>query len=264
MCSERGWHGMAIEVGGTVQIESRYVDDHTLVALSGPLSLSTAPRVGNTLTKLLALDQPVVVDLSGLDLGWRPAVEVFATALQAGGGWPLARMVLFGADADLAEALHTVRVDERVPLAVDYSAARGRVDAPPDVVHRQVKLPNFSGASVIARSAAANACRDWELPDLAPNAGLIAGELVLNAVEHARCAPQMTLTLHKTEITINVRDGLRCTPPRPQLRCVGQPGGWGLLMVTALATRWGVTVHDNGKTVWVKLVRSTSRLDMRP
>ncbi len=35
-------------------------------------------------------------------------------------------------------------------------------------------------------------------------------------------------------------------------------------MVTALATRWGVTVHDNGKTVWVKLVRSTSRLDMRP
>jgi hypothetical protein len=264
VCSERGWHGMAIEVGGTVQIESRYGDDHTLVALSGPLSLSTAPRVGNTLTKLLALDQPVVVDLSGLDLGWRPAVEVFATALQAGGGWPLARMVLFGADADLAEALHTVRVDERVPLAVDYSAARGRVDAPPDVVHRQVKLPNFSGASVIARSAAANACRDWELPDLAPNAGLIAGELVLNAVEHARCAPQMTLTLHKSQITINVRDGLRCTPPRPQLRCVGQPGGWGLLMVTALATRWGVTVHDNGKTVWVKLVRSTSRLDMRP
>jgi len=94
---------MAIEVGGTVQIESRYVDDHTLVALSGPLSLSTAPRVGNTLTKLLARDQPVVVDLSGLDLGWRPAVEVFATALQAGGVWPLARMVLFGADADLAE-----------------------------------------------------------------------------------------------------------------------------------------------------------------
>jgi hypothetical protein len=255
---------MAIEVGGTVQIESRCVDDHTLVALSGPLSLSTAPYVGSTLTKMLARDRPVVVDVSGLELGWRPAVEVFSSALRAGGGWPLARMVLFGADADLSEALHTTRVDERVPLAVDYSAARGRVDAPPDVVHRQIKLPNFSGASVIARSAAANACRDWELADLAPNAGLIAGELVLNAVEHARCAPQMTLTLHKTEITINVRDGLRCTPPRPQLRCVGQPGGWGLLMVTALATRWGVTVHDNGKTVWVKLARSTSRLDMRP
>jgi hypothetical protein len=28
-------------------------------------------------------------------------------------------------------------------------------------------------------------------------------------------------------------------------------------MVTALATRWGVTVHDDGKTVWVKLARST-------
>jgi anti-anti-sigma regulatory factor len=255
---------MVIEVGGTVQIESRHVDDHTLVALSGPLSLSTAPRVGDTLTKLLARNQPVVVDLSGLELGWCPAVEVFSAALQAGGGWPLARMVLFGANADLAEALHTVRVDERVPLTVDYSAARGRIDNPPQVVLRQVGLPNFSGACVIARAAAAGACRDWELPDLAPNAGLIAGELVLNAVEHARCAPQLTLTLHRSGITISVRDGLRCTPPRPRLRCVGESGGWGLLMVTALATRWGVIVHDDGKTVWVELARSTSRLDMRP
>ena len=112
---------------------------------------------------------------------------------------------------------------------------------------------------MLARSAAVDACRDWELPDLAPNAGLIAGELVLNAVEHARCPPQMTLTLHKTEITIGVRDDLRCTPPRPQLRCVGQLGGWGLLMVTALATRWGVTLHDDGKTVWVDLARNTPR-----
>jgi len=34
-------------------------------------------------------------------------------------------------------------------------------------------------------------------------------------------------------------------------------------MVTALATRWGVTVHDDGKTVWVTLACSTSRLDAR-
>jgi hypothetical protein len=259
-----GGRGMVIEVGGTVQIESRHIDDHTLVALSGPLSLSTAHHVGDALTRMLARNRPVVVDVSGLELGWCPAVEVFSAALRAGGGWPLARMVLFGADAHLSEALHIRRVDERVPLTVDYSVARGRVDTPPEVVVRQVSLPNFSGASLIARSAAANACRDWELPDLAPNAGLIAGELVLNSVEHARCAPQMTLTLHKTEITISVRDSLRCTPPRPQLRCVGQPGGWGLFMVTALATRWGVFVHDDGKTVWVELARSTSRLDMRP
>jgi hypothetical protein len=259
-----GGRGMVIEVGGTVQIESRHVDDHTLVALSGPLSLSTARYVGNTLTKMLARNRPVVVDVSGLELGWRPAVEVFSAALQAGGGWPLARMVLFGADAHLSEALHTRRADERVPLTVDYSAARGRLDAPPEVVVRQVSLPNFSGASVIARSAAANACRDWELPDLAPNAGLIAGELVLNAIEHAHCAPQMTLTLHRGGITISVRDSLRCSPPRPQLRCVGQPGGWGLFMVTALATRWGVTMHDDGKSMWVTLSCSTSPLDLRP
>jgi hypothetical protein len=254
---------MVVEVGGTVQVESRHVDDHTLLSLSGPLSLSTAPRVGNTLTKLLARARPVVVDLSGLEVGWRPAVEVFSAALQAAGGWPLARMVLFGADAGMTEALHAARVDERVPLTGDHLAARRRVDAPPAVVHRHVSLPNFSGACVIARSAAVAACQDWELPDLAPNAGLISSELVLNALEHARCAPQMTLTLRNTEITISIRDGLRCIPPRPQLRCVGQPGGWGLLMVTALATRWGVTVHDDGKTVWVTLECSTSRLEAR-
>jgi hypothetical protein len=249
---------MVVEVGGTVQVEPQHVGDHTVVALSGPLSLSTAPRVGNALAKLLACGRPVLVDVGGLELGWRPAVEVFPAALRAGGGWPLARMTLFGADADLTEALHAVRADERVPLAGDYPAARMRVGVAPEVVHRHLDLPSFAGASVIARSAVVEACRDWELPDLASNTGLIAAELVLNAVEHAHCAPHMTLTLRRTEITVSVRDDLRCTPPRPQLRCVGQPGGWGLLMVTALATRWGVTLHDDGKTVWAAFSRGAS------
>jgi hypothetical protein len=161
--------------------------------------------------------------------------------------------VLFDPDPQLAEALRAVRVDERVPLADDYLAAQSRVDAPPEVVHRHVSLPNFPGAGGLARSAAIDACRDWELPALVSDAGLIAGELVINAVEHAQCAPQMTLALRRTELTIGVRDDLLCAPPRPQLRCVGQPGGWGLLMVTALASRWGVTLHDDGKTVWARL-----------
>jgi hypothetical protein len=242
-----------VEIGGVVHVDAQRADDHTLVSLVGPLSLSTTPQVGKVLLAHFAAGPPVLVDLSRLEPGWPPAVEVFHAALQAGGGWPLARLVLFAAEPAMVAALQALDVVERVPLANDYPAARARCADPPDVVDRYVNLVDDPTSARLARDAARAACHDWRIPHVAADLALIASELVINAVEHAYSAPRMTVSLEQSAVTVSVRDDLPGAAPRPQLACVGAPGGQGLLMVTALSTRWGVIPHDDGKTVWARL-----------
>jgi hypothetical protein len=140
-----------------------------------------------------------------------------------------------------------------VPLVADRAAARAHRDVRPEEVHRHVALTEGLTAGPSARAAVVEACREWRVPHVAATVALIANELVINAVAHARSAPQLTICLRNSDVTVNVRDRLRCPDPRPQLRPVDRPGGWGLLMVTALAGRWGVTGHDDGKTVWASV-----------
>ena len=134
----------------------------------------------------------------------------------------------------------------------------GAVDSPP-LLERRFDLPCSAASGPFARSVAWNACQDWSLPDHAADLGAIARELVLNAVQHARSAPVMTIRPPGQEIVVSVRDGLRCPPPRPQLSTADDPGGWGLWVVTGLATRWGVSEHDDGKTVWAALTVLSGR-----
>lgn len=123
----------------------------------------------------------------------------------------------------------------------------------PVVLQRRVDLPCSDASGPLARSVAWRACRDWSVPDSAADLGAIARELVLNAVQHACSAPVMTIGRSVQDIVVGVRDGLRCPPPGPRLPTADDPAGWGLWVVTALATRWGVDEHDDGKTVWAAL-----------
>ncbi len=252
----------AAEVGGEVRTEVERRPDHTLVRLDGPLSRSTAPRVGTAVVHLLAEGRPVLADVSRLRLGRAAAVEVFPMALHGGGGWPVARLVLFGADADLTAALQAARVPEHVPLAADHRAATEQMHRRPEVVHRQFHLLNRPASGRFARHAADTACRDWDIPHVASDLALIADELVINVVEHTDSTAALTLSLRGADVTVSVRDDLPRSSPRPQLSCVGRPCGRGLQVVTALATRWGVTQHADGKTVWASL--STAPSAARP
>ena len=51
-----------------------------------------------------------MADVSRLQLDWAPAPEVFVAAVTSAGGWPHARLVLFGADAPTAERLRSCRI----------------------------------------------------------------------------------------------------------------------------------------------------------
>jgi hypothetical protein len=250
--ADRGrWPG--VEVGGQVRSEVERPSHHLVMHPDGVLSRSTASHVGRALVELLADGRPVLVELAGLRLGWAPAVEVYPMALNTLGGWPTARLVLFAADHDLAAALHDARVPERVPLVPDRRAARAHVDERPSVVHRHFNLVNRPVSSRFVREAADTACHDWRIPQLAPVLALLADELVTHAVEHTDGAVGLTFSLRGSDLTVSVRDGLACSAPRPQLSCVGRPCGRGLQVVAALATRWGVTQHHDGKTVWAAL-----------
>lgn len=116
-------------------------------------------------------------------------------------------------------------------------------------------LPSDRRGAELARLATHQALATWRLADLAETAVLLVSELVTNAVVHARAgtAPiALILENQEDRLRIEVHDG---DPrwPRP-----GRPGGldesgFGLLLVDALASEWGVGETATGKAVWVEL-----------
>lgn len=91
----------------------------------------------------------------------------------------------------------------------------------------------------------------WGLSALADDAQLVISELVTNGFRHGR-QRQITLRLliYPDLLVLEVDDG---SPERPQLRsaCPDAVNGRGLLLVSALATSWGVS--EDGTRTWCVL-----------
>jgi hypothetical protein len=129
----------------------------------------------------------------GLRLTWTPAVQVFPSAVSAMGGWPWARLVLFGADAGLAETLRAQHVSATVPPAPDQTTARQLLQRRPPSIARHLDLDQELSSPRRARFFVATACRDWRLDSICGDAVLVASELVDNAVVHARTACRLAV-----------------------------------------------------------------------
>ena len=85
------------------------------------------------------------------------------------------------------------------------------------------------------------------------NIGLVASELVTNAVVHTTC-PEIVVTVVVGSATtrLEVSD---CDPAHPRVlegTVGGRPAGLGLRVVDAVAARWGVEPLPPGKTVWAE------------
>lgn len=228
--------------------------DHDVVQLDGPLSLASATAARAVLAKALAQRGRVVVDVSRLVLEWEPVVTLFATALSAAGGWPVARLVLFGAPSALHTAMRQSRVLHTVPVALDLPAAVRLLDVRPLRVSRHRDLPADVVSPAAARLYVGDACAEWDVPhERATEAVQIANELVSNAVEHARTGCRLTIALDARGLHVAVRDAdpvgvVRSAP-------VGQEDlrGRGLYLVAVLSAGWGVSCHPDGKTVWARI-----------
>src|SRR5690349_19651438 len=148
------------------------------------------------------------------------------------GGWPSARLVLFGADARLAEMLRALRVSATVPLAPDQTTARLLLQRRPPTVARWLDLANDLSSPRRACLFVTTACQGWRLDSVCDDAVIVASELVENAVVHARTGCRLAIRLDDRGLTIAVRDSGPFTVmhPRP---------GHGLFMVAEVSRAWG-------------------------
>jgi hypothetical protein len=108
-----------------------------VLPLRGRLSLRSTTRIRESIVKSLANNGRVLIDLSPLHCSQASFLTVFPAALAAAGGWPSARLVLFGADADLQSALASVNPRDGsachgsdLGLCVAAPAAAGGAAAP--------------------------------------------------------------------------------------------------------------------------------------
>ena len=86
---------------------------------------------------------------------------------------------------------------------------------------------------------------------------LMVSELVTNAFVHASSPCQVTVTVTGPSLRVDVSDSSRDNPTL-QPPSLTEVNGRGLFIVQALATIWGVSSHDGGKTVWFELAESAS------
>jgi hypothetical protein len=101
----------AVRVSATAQ------PGYTVMQLTGQLSLRSVETVRGALVGLLNGVGCVVADLSGLGLSQPALLSVFPAALAEAGGWPRARLGLFGADAELLGHLRSQGVCDTVAVA---------------------------------------------------------------------------------------------------------------------------------------------------
>ncbi len=122
-------------------------------------------------------------------------------------------------------------------------------------MHVRHTLPHGPNAPCAAREAiealAAGRMSEGALSELR----LVVSELVTNAIRHGldrRGAVDLALSMRDGVVRVEVIDGgagfeVPAEPPEP-----GEPGGWGLVVVDRLASRWGV---EGGRAtrVWAEV-----------
>ncbi|MFG2686092.1 ATP-binding protein [Streptomyces sp. NPDC048405] len=108
----------------------------------------------------------------------------------------------------------------------------------------------------LARRRAARLVAEWGQPGLAGDAALVVSELMTNALLHGSVRGRLIrvhVTLGHRTLRIEVSDprGERLPRPRP-VSDADEQFGRGLLLVGALATRWGWEPRSIGKTVYAE------------
>lgn len=120
----------------------------------------------------------------------------------------------------------------------------------------QTTLPTANHAVRLARQATRDALATWRLATFEETAVLLVSELVTNAVRHARGSDAITLELeaNRTWLRIEVTDAdPRWPEPRTPAGLDGS--GFGLVLVDALAGKWGARETATGKAVWAELYK---------
>ncbi|MGH8986338.1 MAG: ATP-binding protein [Acidimicrobiia bacterium] len=123
----------------------------------------------------------------------------------------------------------------------------------------ELSLPNHPGSVREARAFTRNVLESAAIPlDALEQATLMVSELVTNAVVHASSGVCLRVQAGPvTRIEVEDEGGPIPAPAPAPSTPIHDPrsGGLGLVIVDALATRWGTDDADRGKIVWFELDR---------
>ncbi|MER5554782.1 SpoIIE family protein phosphatase [Streptomyces sp. NPDC002793] len=121
-------------------------------------------------------------------------------------------------------------------------------------LHQYIHQADPQGLSE-ARTIVRQALTDWDLAGLADDAVLITGELLVNVLLHTEGGAVLTLEVLPEpvrRVRLSVQDRSSVWPRR---RTPGETStsGRGLLLLDAVAERWGIEPRGEGKAVWCEI-----------
>lgn len=130
--------------------------------------------------------------------------------------------------------------------------------APP--VHR-ANLAQHPTSAALARRFVDVALASWGLGplELVDCVRLLTSELVTNAVVHARSPAVLDVSRAHGAVRVEVRDRIGVLPSARPAAAMARSGR-GLVLVNALALRWGSYATDDGdKVVWFEVPEPSER-----
>ncbi|MFG2629874.1 SpoIIE family protein phosphatase [Streptomyces sp. NPDC048473] len=121
-------------------------------------------------------------------------------------------------------------------------------------LHQYIHQADPEGLSD-ARTIVRQALTDWDMAEFADDAELVTGELLVNVLLHTEGGAVLTLEVlpepvRRVRLTVQDRSSVW-----PRRRSPGETAtsGRGLLLLDAVADRWGIEPHGEGKAVWCEI-----------
>jgi anti-anti-sigma regulatory factor/anti-sigma regulatory factor (Ser/Thr protein kinase) len=232
------------------------------VAVLRPRGVLDAVNVAELRSALLEciVDQPsaAVIDASALRLGDDVALTALAAVARQTAEWPGTRIALAGASAEVDAAAERLGVGRYLVMCPDRESAVSQLRPESTPPTRRERIEPDRNAPGLARSAVAEFCQELGVREH-DAAQLVASELVTNAVVHARTTIDLTLRFLPPLLHIAVRDRADGIPRMSGIIDESSESGRGLLLVDALAMRWGSLVPHGGKVVWAVVRLHPSR-----
>ena len=137
------------------------------------------------------------------------------------------------------------------PVGDGHPEAWSRRPAPPR--EARIRLVPDPSSIPAARHFLNGLLRSWRMPELVGGElELLTSELATNATRHARSPFTVIVRYDGLSVRVEVGDGSRALPvvrqPEPD-----DVNGRGMVLVEALAERWGVVPTLEGKRVWIEV-----------
>jgi LuxR family transcriptional regulator, maltose regulon positive regulatory protein len=225
-----------------------------VLSLAGRLDLAATPQLQRAILKQLAEHPPAIIcDLSQVEAIDPLCAGVFTSLRHPALGWPGTALVLCGTRPAVADTLVRHGMARRLAMYPSLDQALANARARPPGLRESLALGPVPTAAAAGRAFVREVCGRWGLGGLAWSAALLASELVMLAVVHARTALELRVELRGSRLHVAVHDQdpnlLRLLAAKDDT-----DRGLGLLIVDQVATAWGVRQDGaGGKTTWCTL-----------